>query len=157
MAGGRGQTGLNSCGMRGEREGEQAGSVTSLVGSQLLQPLTASGSFHRLGPGGVLHGHLSVRRARDPSHPRRHPAWSRRWDLVLHHAKVGETHRRYGGPPISFIKRLSGEQHMGLGPTLGLSLAEEVRPPLPGQLTVSLYKLLMILKCYGTQEVFNEK
>ena len=107
--------------------------------------------------GGILHGHVPLRRARDPSHQRRHPAWSRRWDLVLHHAEVGETHRRHGGPPISFIKRLSGEQHMGLGPTLGLGLAEGVRPPLPGQLTVSLYKLLMILKCYGTREVFNEK
>ena len=66
MAGGRGQTGLNSCGMRGEREGEQAGSVTSLVGSQLLQPLTASVSFHRLGPGGVLHGHLPLPHAGGP-------------------------------------------------------------------------------------------
>ena len=42
----------------------------------------------------------------------------------------------------------TGEQHVGLGPTLGLCLAEGVRPPLMGQLTVSLYKLLMILKCY---------
>ena len=42
----------------------------------------------------------------------------------------------------------TGEQHVGLGPTLGLCLAEGVRPPLMGQLTVSLYKLLMILKRY---------
>ena len=40
--------------------------MTSPVGSQLLQPLTASVSFHRLGPGGVLHGHLPLPHAGGP-------------------------------------------------------------------------------------------
>lgn len=52
------------------RRRELAGSVTSPVGSQLLQPLppplTASVSFHRLGPGGVLHGHLPLPHAGGP-------------------------------------------------------------------------------------------
>ena len=38
VAGGRGQTRLNSCGLRGEQEEGAGGSVTSPVGS-LLQPL----------------------------------------------------------------------------------------------------------------------
>lgn len=51
--------------------------------------------------GGVLHGHVPVCCARDPPHPRGHSARSWRWDLVLHHTKVGETHGRHGGLLIS--------------------------------------------------------
>lgn len=65
--------------------------------------------FRMVLSGGVLHGHVPVCRARDPPHPRGHPARSWRWDLVLHHAEVGETHRCHGGLMLSFTN-----------PTLGL-------------------------------------
>lgn len=70
VARGRGQTGLNSCGMRGEREGGAGGlhdlsrGVAAPPGPPT--PLTASVSFHRLGPGGVLHGHLPLPHAGGP-------------------------------------------------------------------------------------------
>lgn len=94
------------------------------------------------------HSHLPVRCARDPSHPRRHPAWSRRWDLVLHHAKVEKLTDAHGGPPISFIKRLSGNSTW-VGSHSGTRFSRRGQTSsFLGQLTVSLYKLLMILKCY---------
>lgn len=70
MARGRGQTGLNSCGMRGEQERGASGlcdlsrGVAAPPGPPT--PLTASVSFHRLGPGGVLHGHLPLPHAGGP-------------------------------------------------------------------------------------------
>lgn len=102
-------------------------------------------------PGGLLHGHVPVRRARDPPRPRSHPAWSWCWDLVLHHAQVGEAHRRHGG--LCFcLRHVCGGN--GTGP--GRCSAEGVRPPLTGRLTVPLTR-----PCWSrtarTQGVFNEK
>ena len=67
--------------------------MTSPVGSQLLQPITASVSFHRLGPGGVLHGHLPLPHAGGPVDSRGDTARGSPRDSVLPvpkpHASVG--------------------------------------------------------------------
>lgn len=50
-------------------------------------PHCCSHSLFRMAlAGGVLHGHVPLRRARDSPYPRSDLARGRRWDLVLHHA-----------------------------------------------------------------------
>lgn len=86
-------------------------------------------------PGGLLHGHVPVRRAGHPPRPRRHPARSRRWDLVLHHTQVGEDHGRHGGPRFPSRRVCGGGPGSGAAGRRGPAPAGHLPVPSPRPLS----------------------
>lgn len=104
-------------------------------------------------PGGVLHGHVPVCRARDPAHPRGHPARSWRWDLVLHHTEVGEAHGCHGGLTVSFMMYMgAGGMAHGEGTHAGTLFDRRGQTSSHRASHCPLYKVLLIWEWYALRK-----